>query len=121
MVNPLEIRVALNATTHQGLSAYQELAGVQYRQLQDLKDTHKEALTRPSRVEEAQEDQAARFERVENPGEESARKQELFERHRERQRKSDEFVGYGPRDRRQKSLLAPVHSGRTGQNLDLIG
>ncbi|MCB1174840.1 MAG: hypothetical protein KDK39_14815 [Leptospiraceae bacterium] len=118
MYNPLEIRVALNATTNQGLLAHQELAGQQYRQLQELKDTHRESLVRDSRIKETPTDQATDFQRVENPGDDSPRKEELWQRHQERRQQAEE-QSYAPIPARVNSQPRRTLVSETGSIINL--
>lgn len=120
MYNPLEIRVALNATTNQGLAAYQELAGQTYKQLQDLKQTHESAQVKDSKVFELKEDQQAEFKRIDNPGEESPRKEELWQRHQQRKQENQQ-ENYEPDFLPKKAGQKSANTSKTGAFMDLVG
>lgn len=121
MINPLEMRVALQALPDQGVWAHQENAASQYRQVQELRQSRDTSLARPDQVPTSAESQASAFHRVENPGEENPRRQELYRRRSESLREEaedDAPITYAPAT--QRSLLDRTReNARMGQNLDL--
>lgn len=121
MVTPLETRVALNALPNQGPVAFQEQAGMVYRQLQELKEAGIQAKTRDSRIDELREKENSVFKKIENPGDESPRKQELFDRQRDKHKPNDEepagiYFPQTPLNQNRKTSAQKV-----GQFLDLTG
>ncbi|MCB1315985.1 MAG: hypothetical protein KDK27_08530 [Leptospiraceae bacterium] len=122
MINPLEIRVALNAASEMGILANQATAGSQYRQVQELGKALQETMARPEQVVQVNTNSGATFYAVENPGPDSPRRQEMWERLRNRHTEMMEaWRLYGPESSSDRFSMNRPYSGEgAGTIFDLV-